>query len=351
MRITWLNLCALKNLGHPWISNARCREQFFPLQTPGCRAYSSSAFCSAAGRVTTTDLMLPWSSPCHPCAAALNFTNCSNSPLLSKSREQGVCGVVSVLWSRGNKTDSLTRGCAGCETRQSITGCGNTKRVLAFNCTYSAVVLRQSWSRGTARARAQHCQDPRALANPVSSARGHLWALRSCATLSTCHIVLGPNDRNAATLCRVRCLARNRGSLGTRPGRKQTMKILNCIITQKPSGAPQQQMNSTAWAAGSGLGGRLGHPALGSLGFHRVAHSVSPRLRERLFQPILYNINLPKSGKRAPFCVFPCSAKVLHLNWYLQRPSDTIIFWNGLTERSGKCWHLQQLSHGTPQAK
>lgn len=74
-----------------------------------------------------------------------------------------------------------------------------------------------------------------------------------------------------------RHMTRNRGSLCTWPSKKQTLTILNCITVQKISGTSQQLMNSTAWAAGSGLGARLGHPALGSLGSHHVAHSVSPK--------------------------------------------------------------------------
>lgn len=71
--------------------------------------------------------LLLWSSLCPTCAAALTFRNFSPSPLLSKSTGQGVSSVVAALCSAGNKTGSLTRGCIGCNTQQSIVG--KTQRV------------------------------------------------------------------------------------------------------------------------------------------------------------------------------------------------------------------------------
>lgn len=105
MRIAWINLSAVKNLGHPSIFNAHYQEQFFPVLTPEWRACSSPEFCLATWRVTAGDLILLQSSLCH---TALNFTSCTNSPLLSKSQSKGFA-KSSVLWSKGVR-QTLTMG-------------------------------------------------------------------------------------------------------------------------------------------------------------------------------------------------------------------------------------------------
>lgn len=298
MRITWLNWCALRNVGHPWIPNAHCWEQFFPLQSRGHWAHSNSELCPTAWRVTAMYLLLLWSSPCPTCAAALTFRNFSPSPLLSKSTGQGVSSVVAALCSAGNKTGSLTQGCIGCNTQQSIVG--ETQRVP------NVTVLTPQWyfdgagKRGRAQAWVQLYPHPAASASSASSARvthqeatcDHFIPAQrpACVTLPSALPTVethGKKQRQALYL----------------PGPGQH----SAACRDAPGTLPSSPRSRTRTSSEPGPHGQ------GRVSTVLPTYRV-PSPRERLFQPILSNLGLPKSGRRSPFCVVQCSAKVLHLN-------------------------------------
>lgn len=149
-----------------------------------------------------------------------------------------------------------------------------------------------------------------------------------------------------------RCMTRNRGSLCTRPRKNQTLTIWNCVTAQKPSRTSQQLMNSTASAAGSGLGVRLGHPALGSLGFHHVAHSVNPKPspeRKALSANSLQPKSSEREGKGLHFvylCVQQRSYTWISISRNCQTPSSPETVLQNAVESAGIFSNVPKASSG-----
>lgn len=168
----------------------------------------------------------------------------------------------------------------------------------------------------------QHSQDPRALANSASSARvTHQEATCEdfiCAQCPAC--VTLSLDRTtvtlAATLCHVKMYDKKQRQplyMTKKEADTDNFKLhhRSKALRDIPVTNEQHSLSSrirTRHKTRASCPWKSGFP------LNYIQSVPSPHLRERLFQPILYNLNLPKSGKRAPFYIFLCSAKVLYLN-------------------------------------
>lgn len=124
------------------------------------------------------------------------------------------------------------------------------------------------------------------------SPRGHLRSLRSCTTPSVCHTALCTDNRGHAW---------QEAEAGSVPA------WTTSACRDAPGTLPSSPRSRTRTSSVPGPHGQ------GRVSTVLPTHRV-PSPRERLFQPTLSNLGLPKSGRRSPFCVVQCSAKVLHLN-------------------------------------
>ena len=206
-------------------------------------------------------------------------------------------------------------------------GCGKTQRVLTFNCTYSSVILRQSWEKRNGSGMGAALPGSTGTGKPCKiskghSPRGHLWTFHSCTMSSVCHIILWPNSRN--TCCNTMHVCRQDVKMYDKKQRQplyiskkeadfDNFKLCHHskALRDIPATDEQHRMSSrirTRSKTRASCPWKSGFPP-------HCPFSESQTLTwEKGFQPILYNLNLPKSGKRAPFCISLCPAKVLHLN-------------------------------------